>query len=233
MKERILIVEDDGDIREMIQAFFASDYEFTMAEDGQVGLEKLKEQSFDLVILDVMMPKVNGIEMLRLMRDKYMTPVLMLSAKDTDMDKAVGLGFGADDYLAKPFSMIELQARIKAIIRRTKVYSSPVTSGLSGSMTLGNLEINFDAYQVSKEGRDLKLTAKEFEILKLFAQNPTRVYTKAQLYELVWGEEFLGEDNLINVHMRRLREKVEDDPSDPKIIVTLWGIGYKLGEEMS
>jgi len=233
MKERILIVEDDGDIREMIQAFFASDYEFTMAEDGQVGLEKLKEQSFDLVILDVMMPKVNGIEMLRLMRDKYMTPVLMLSAKDTDMDKAVGLGFGADDYLAKPFSMIELQARIKAIIRRTKVYSSPVTSGLSGSMTLGNLEINFDAYQVSKEGRDLKLTAKEFEILKLFAQNPTRVYTKAQLYELVWGEEFLGEDNVINVHMRRLREKVEDDPSDPKIIVTLWGIGYKLGEEMS
>ena len=187
MKERILIVEDDGDIREMIQAFFASDYEFTMAEDGQVGLEKLKEQSFDLVILDVMMPKVNGIEMLRLMRDKYMTPVLMLSAKDTDMDKAVGLGFGADDYLAKPFSMIELQARIKAIIRNTKVYSSPVTSGLSGSMTLGNLEINFDAYQVSKEGRDLKLTAKEFEILKLFAQNPTRVYTKAQLYELVWG----------------------------------------------
>jgi len=233
MKERILIVEDDGDIREMIQAFFASDYEITMAEDGQVGLEKLKEQSFDLVILDVMMPKVNGIEMLRLMRDKYMTPVLMLSAKDTDMDKAVGLGFGADDYLAKPFSMIELQARTKAIIRRTKVYSSPVTSGLSGSMTLGNLEINFDAYQVSKEGRDLKLTAKEFEILKLFAQNPTRVYTKAQLYELVWGEEFLGEDNVINVHMRRLREKVEDDPSDPKIIVTLWGIGYKLGEEMS
>jgi len=231
MKDRILIVEDDADIREMIRSFFASDYEFVMAENGQEGLEKLKEQTFELVILDVMMPKVNGIEMLRMMREQYTTPVLMLSAKDTDMDKAVGLGFGADDYLSKPFSMIELQARIKAIIRRAKVYTGQVDAAETGSLTVGDLQINFAAYQVFKEGVDVKLTAKEFEILKLFVKNPTRVYTKAQLYELIWGEEFLGEDNVINVHMRRLREKIEQDPSKPKIIITLWGIGYTLGEE--
>lgn len=150
----------------------------------------------------------------------------MMSAKDTDVDKAIGLGLGADDYICKPFSMIELAARVKAAIRRSTKYSAVELK--DETIQIGDLIIDPINFTVEKKGRQLKLTLKEFEILKLFVKNQNRVFTKAQIYTLVWNEEYYGDDNVINVHMRRLREKIETDPSNPEYIKTLWGIGYKL-----
>ncbi|WP_432667076.1 response regulator transcription factor [Wukongibacter baidiensis] len=233
MKERILIVEDDIDISEMIQSFLAMEYDFETAFNGVEGLEKASRQQYDMIILDIMMPQMDGIEMLRALRERQMTPILMLSAKDTDIDKALALGFGADDYLEKPFSMIELQARIKAILRRAKYYKQQSLESESNDVfTVGELDIDFSMYQVKRDGVEIKLTSKEFEIFKLLVKNPTRVYTKAQLYNLIWKEEYYGEENVINVHIRRLREKIEENPSKPRYIITLWGIGYKLGEQL-
>lgn len=150
----------------------------------------------------------------------------MMSAKDTDVDKAVGLGIGADDYICKPFSMIELAARVKAGIRRSTKYSATETT--EKTIQIGDLTIDPINFTVEKNRKPLKLTLKEFEILKLFVKNQNRVFTKAQIYTLIWNEEYYGDDNVINVHMRRLREKIESDPSNPEYIKTLWGIGYKL-----
>jgi len=182
--------------------------------------------SFDLIILDIMMPKLDGLEVVRIIREKSAVPILMMSAKDTDVDKAVGLGLGADDYICKPFSMIELAARVKAGIRRSTKYST--TEETEKMIQIGDLTIDPINFTVEKNGKSLKLTLKEFEILKLFVKNQNRVFTKAQIYTLVWNEEYYGDDNVINVHMRRLREKIESDPSNPEYIKTLWGIGYKL-----
>ncbi|MGR5984797.1 response regulator transcription factor [Bacillus cytotoxicus] len=182
--------------------------------------------SFDLIILDIMMPKLDGLEVVRIIREKSAVPILMMSAKDTDIDKAVGLGLGADDYICKPFSMIELAARAKASIRRFTKYSA--TEQKEEMIEIGDLKIDPINFTVYKKEKQLKLTLKEFEILKLFARNQNRVFTKAQIYNLIWNEEYYGDDNVINVHMRRLREKIETDPSNPEYIKTLWGIGYKL-----
>ena len=181
-----------------------------------------------MVLLDLMLPGLDGIEVLKELRRGSLIPVLIMSAKDSDLDKALGLGFGADDYIAKPFSMIELLARIKAAIRRSEVYSKnrPEPSALSA----GKITLDLNNYTVLKDGVSLSLTSKEFEILKLLISNPGRVFTKAQLYAFVWGEEYMGDENVINVHMRRLRTKVETDPSKPQVIKTIWGIGYKLGD---
>jgi len=173
-----------------------------------------------------MMPKLDGLEVVRIIREKSAVPILMMSAKDTDVDKAVGLGLGADDYICKPFSMIELAARVKAGIRRSTKYSTTETT--EKMIQIGDLTIDPINFTVEKNGNPLKLTLKEFEILKLFVKNQNRVFTKAQIYTLVWNEEYYGDDNVINVHMRRLREKIESDPSNPEYIKTLWGIGYKL-----
>lgn len=172
-----------------------------------------------------MMPKLDGLEVVRIIREKSAVPILMMSAKDTDVDKAVGLGLGADDYICKPFSMIELAARVKAGIRRSTKYSATETT--EKMIQIGDLTIDPINFTV-KNGKPLKLTLKEFEILKLFVKNQNRVFTKAQIYTLIWNEEYYGDDNVINVHMRRLREKIESDPSNPEYIKTLWGIGYKL-----
>lgn len=228
MKRRILIVEDDRDISMMIQSFLKDEFDFDAAFDGKEGLDKLENGNYDLVILDIMMPKLNGLDMLRVLREDNQIPVIILSAKGTDMDKALGLGFGADDYLHKPFSMIELQARIKAVMRRSNTRYNSIEDN-KGVLRVGRLELNPFTFSVTKDNKNMKLTSKEFDILQLFMKNPERVYTKAQLYYSIWGEEYLNDDNAINVHIRRLREKVEDDPSKPKFITTVWGIGYKFG----
>ena len=189
---------------------------------------------FDLVLLDLMLPKRSGTDILQTIRAGSLVPVLIMSAKDSDVDKALGLGFGADDYITKPFSMIELAARVKAAIRRAGYSSTnhsqepipPVRQVIS----IGKLVVDLNNFSAFKNGEDVKLTAKEFHILKLFVTNPGRVYTKAQIYGLVWEDDYFGDENVINVHMRRLREKIEDEPSHPVYIKTLWGIGYKLGE---
>ncbi|QWH02867.1 response regulator transcription factor [Bacillus mycoides] len=227
MSHHILLVEDDISIQEMVETYLVKEgFQVTIASDGEEGVGVFSKGSFDLIILDIMMPKLDGLEVVRIIREKSAVPILMMSAKDTDVDKAVGLGLGADDYICKPFSMIELAARVKAGIRRSTKYSA--VESKDEAIQIGDLIIDPINFTVEKKGRQLKLTLKEFEILKLFVKNQNRVFTKAQIYTLVWNEEYYGDDNVINVHMRRLREKIESDPSNPEYIKTLWGIGYKL-----
>ncbi|MFZ3198986.1 MAG: response regulator transcription factor [Bacillus mycoides] len=227
MSHHILLVEDDISIQEMVETYLVKEgFQVTIASDGEEGVNAFLKGSFDLIILDIMMPKLDGLEVVRIIREKSAVPILMMSAKDTDVDKAVGLGLGADDYICKPFSMIELAARVKAGIRRSTKYSA--VESKDEAVQIGDLIIDPINFTVEKKGRQLKLTLKEFEILKLFVKNQNRVFTKAQIYTLVWNEEYYGDDNVINVHMRRLREKIESDPSNPEYIKTLWGIGYKL-----
>ncbi|MEC3468577.1 response regulator transcription factor [Bacillus tropicus] len=227
MSHHILLVEDDISIQEMVEKYLIKEgFQVTIASDGEEGVNTYLKGSFDLIILDIMMPKLDGLEVVRIIREKSAVPILMMSAKDTDVDKAVGLGLGADDYICKPFSMIELAARVKAGIRRSTKYSA--TEITEKMIQIGDLTIDPINFTVEKNGKPLKLTLKEFEILKLFVKNQNRVFTKAQIYTLIWNEEYYGDDNVINVHMRRLREKIESDPSNPEYIKTLWGIGYKL-----
>ncbi|MDA1677084.1 response regulator transcription factor [Bacillus cereus group sp. TH152-1LC] len=227
MAHHILLVEDDISIQEMVEKYLIKEgFQVTIASDGEEGVNTYLKGSFDLIILDIMMPKLDGLEVVRIIREKSAVPILMMSAKDTDVDKAVGLGLGADDYICKPFSMIELAARVKAGIRRSTKYSA--TEETEKMIQIGDLTIDPINFTVEKNGKSLKLTLKEFDILKLFVKNQNRVFTKAQIYTFVWNKEYYGDDNVINVHMRRLREKIESDPSNPEYIKTLWGIGYKL-----
>ncbi|MEK8129155.1 response regulator transcription factor [Paenibacillus filicis] len=238
MSNRILLVEDDQEISEMIVGFLAKEgYTVECAYDGEQGVRMVRASAYDLIVLDLMLPRLGGLELLRIIRDCSLAPVLILSAKDSEVDKALGLGLGADDYMAKPFSMIELTARIQAGIRRATRYAQAAShqssqpEAVAKTLEFGELRLEPDTFSVFKDGRDLKLTAKEFQILKLFLTHPKKVFTKANLYESIWNEPYMGDENVINVQMRRLREKIEEDPSSPCIIQTVWGIGYKLGGE--
>ncbi len=229
-KLTILLVEDDTEISEMVAEHLRLEgLAVVQAFDGNEALRLFREQGFDLVLLDLMLPEVGGMDVLQVIRTDSTVPILIMSAKNGDVDKAIGLGFGADDYIAKPFSMIELTARVKAAIRRATRYSGG-TAKEKTVHRIGKLQIDQDNFTVTKEGESLSLTAKEFQILALFARNPGRVFSKGQLYSAVWDDPYLGDENVINVHIRRLREKIEDDPSSPVYIKTLWGIGYRLGE---
>ncbi len=228
MPKRILLVEDDESICEMVEKYLRSEgFLITTVNNGEAAIQQNVVSAYDLVILDIMMPKLDGLEVLRIIREKSAVPILIMSAKDSDVDKALGLGLGADDYLAKPFSLLELSARVKAAIRRATKYSKELNVS-EDVLIIGDLKIDVKNFTVTKGNENLKLTAKEFAILKLFAANQNRVFTKQQIYQLVWNDEYYGDENIINVHMRRLREKIEVEPSNPRYIKTLWGIGYKL-----
>lgn len=232
MEGNLLIIEDDHAISDMVADYLAKEgYQSTVVHDGEQALRQFASDRYDLVLLDLMLPKLNGLEILRRIREQSQVPILILSAKDGEVDKALGLRFGADDYIAKPFSLIELAARVEASIRRATQYSNPDHGNESQLLSAGDLVVDPGNFKVLKRNKEIKLTAKEFQILKLFVQHPTRVFTKAMIYQLVWKEEYYGDDNVINVHMRRLREKIEDDPSHPRYVCTLWGIGYRLGEK--
>ena len=227
----ILLVEDDIEISEMVKSqIIREGFKVIQAFDGESALQYFSSETIDLILLDLMLPKINGMDFLQSVREKSTIPVLIMSAKDSDVDKAVGLGLGADDYITKPFSMIELTARVKAAIRRAKNYSEFFKKEVETIIKVGKLTIDLDNYLVTKDSGEIKLTSKEFLILRMFVTSPNRVFTKAQIYQSVWNNEYYGDENVINVHMRRLREKIEDDPSHPLYIKTLWGIGYKLGE---
>jgi DNA-binding response OmpR family regulator len=229
MNNKILLIEDDISISDMVKSYLTKEGFIVIAAfDGEDGIVKFLNEEFDLILLDLMMPKLDGMETMKIIREKSSIPILIMSAKDSDVDKAIGLGLGADDYIAKPFSMIEISARIKAAIRRATKYSSNDKKEECHIIKVGKLSIDLDNILVNKEDKVIQLTSKEFDILKLFIKNPNRVFTKAQLYSLIWKDEYYGDENVINVHMRRLREKIEDDPSNPQYIKTLWGIGYKL-----
>lgn len=231
MDNRILLIEDDTAISEMVENYLKKEgFVMTAAFNGEEGVHKFLHNSFDIILLDLMMPKLDGTEVIRIVREKSLIPILIMSAKDTDVDKAVGLGIGADDYITKPFSMVELSARIKAAIRRANQYKKNDRDEEENIRIVNELTIDLNNFSVMKKGERLQLTSKEFDILKLFVLNPKRVFTKAQIYGFIWNEDYFGDENVINVHMRRLREKIEDNPSEPEYIKTLWGIGYKLGE---
>lgn len=232
---RLLLVEDDRSISEMVGPYLEKEgFDLTYAYDG-LEAERLFNEAkpgFDLIILDLMLPHRSGMEVLQTIRARSLVPVLILSAKDGDVDKALGLGFGADDYLSKPFSLIELTARIKAAIRRANYTAQPAEEEAHDHrIILGELVVDMETYEVEREGEPIKLTSKEFGILKLLVTHPGKVFTKAQIYASVWNDHYYGDENIINVHMRRLREKLEVDPSAPRYIKTLWGIGYKLEAE--
>ena len=215
-QQKILLVEDDTEISDMLKNFLATEsFAVTTAYDGESACKKFFEDTYNLVLLDLMIPKKSGLEVMKIIRENSTVPIIILSAKDTDSDKTLGLGLGADDYVTKPFSVTEVLARIKANIRRSTKYAADADSE-EGMLTKG--------------GEPIELTAKEFEILKLLMKNPKKVYTKEQLYALVWKDVYVGDENAVNVHISRLRNKIEDNPRNPQYVLTVWGIGYKLGD---
>ncbi len=227
---KILLVEDDAEISEMLKNFLTTEnFEVVTAYDGESACEQFFADEYSIVLLDLMIPKISGMEVMKTIRASSTVPIMILSAKDTDSDKTLGLGLGADDYVTKPFSVTEVLARIKANIRRNTQYTAapPAEEDI---LTKGELTLNTSDYSVLKNGEKIELTAKEFEILKLLMKNPKKVYTKEQMYSLIWNDAYLGDENAVNVHISRLRNKIEDNPRDPKYVMTVWGIGYKLGD---
>ena len=226
-KEQILIIEDDPDIREGVRILLESEnYEVREAPDGAKGLAAL-EESTDLVILDVMMPKKDGLEACQEIRSFSTVPIIMLTARSEDADKIIGLESGADDYVTKPFNILELKARIRALLRRA---SMPAAGPSAAVIERRGLEIDTDKRAVRKNGRPVDLTAREFDLVELFIKNPGRVYSRDNLLNLVWGYDYQGDERTVDVHIRRLREKIEDDPASPRLIITKWGVGYYFAE---
>jgi len=224
--ELIQIIEDEREIAELIRDYLEDEgYSVFISIDGRSGYEDAVRQEPDLIILDLMLPKMDGFEVCRNVRKTLEVPVIILSSKTSDMDKVLALGIGADDYVTKPFSSIELVARIKAQLRRAHKVNNEASRDV---LNFSNIKMDIAAYNVYKNGQLISLTNKEFELLKLLAQNPGRVLAKEQIIQVVWGNNFYGDDNTVPVHIRKLREKIEDDSSKPIYIQTVWGIGYRF-----
>ena len=224
-KHKILLIEDDTEISEMLTNYLMTEnYEVICAADGQEACNQFDTSTFSLVLLDLMIPKISGMDVMQYIRKNSVVPVIIVSAKDTEADKTLGLGLGADDYITKPFSVAEVLARIKANIRRTTQYDNTSVTAPT-ILATGDLVMNLSDYSITKKGKNIELTAKEFDILKLLLQNP-------KIYSLVWNDAYLGDENAVNVHISRLRNKIEDDTRNPRYILTVWGIGYKLGDTL-
>lgn len=231
--KQILIVEDDEEIIELIEINVEHlDYELDSATDGRSGLQKAQSGHFDLIILDLMLPKLDGLEVCKTLRaESNNTPILMLTSKSEEFDKVLGLELGADDYLTKPFSIHELLARIKANLRRVEVDKKQIAgSAQKESLAIGNLSIEPDKRKVTVNGNVISLTPKEFELLHLFASNPGKAFSRNELLEKIWGYQFEGYDHTVNSHINRLRNKIEEDPSEPRYLKTVWGVGYRFAE---
>lgn len=226
----ILVVDDEQAIADLIEIhLLAEGYKVSKASSGTEALRLVEAQEPDLVILDIMMPGMDGLEVCRAIRRDRNVPILMLSAKSEDIDKILGLKTGADDYLTKPFNPLELVARVRAQLRRYLTLNPAGTAApRSEVISVGGLEIDRDGRSVSKDGRPVALTPTEYEILLLLAANPGRVFGSEEIFERVWKERYFESNNTVMVHVRRLREKVEDDPSHPTLIKTVWGVGYKI-----
>ncbi|HFK1549997.1 response regulator transcription factor [Bacillus albus] len=231
---RILIADDDQEIRNLLKIYLERElYMVDTAINGDEALQLFNQNNYNLVILDLMMPKVDGIEVCRKLRDKTNVPILMLTAKDHEVDKILGLSIGADDYITKPFSIHEVVARVKALMRRFLVLGSNINVQEKTTLTFKGLTINLNTYTVHTNKEEISLTGKELELLKFFTSNPGQVFTKTQLFRNVWDHNYIEDDNTVMVHIRKLRKKIENDPSNPKFIQTVWGIGYKfVGEKL-
>ncbi len=224
---RILVVEDDQDIRCLVELHLAdAGYGVELEANGRAGLERALAGTHDLVILDIMLPGVDGLEICRRLRsEKPELPILMLTARTTELDRVLGLEMGADDYLTKPFSVRELVARVKAIFRRMEVFDA---QSEPKKLSLGAIEIDADSRRVLIDSEPVDLTAREFDLLTFFARHPGRVFTRGQLLDKVWGYTHEGYEHTVNTHINRLRGKLETDPSNPRLILTVWGVGYRF-----
>lgn len=228
-QESILVVDDEKEIRDLIEIYLANEnYHVLKASNGVEALNILSTNNVDLIILDVMMPKLDGIQACLKIRENMNMPIIMLSAKSEDMDKIFGLTTGADDYITKPFNPLELIARVKSQLRRYKKLNGSAVSE-EGIIEIDDLIINTDTHEVKVGDNDVKLTPREFDILVLLAKNRGIVFSIERIYQAVWKEEFYeADDNTVMVHIRKIREKIEDDSRKPKYIKTVWGVGYKI-----
>jgi len=230
MSKKVLIVEDNKDIAHLVSIHLADlNYAFDIADDGRKGLSLGLTDKYDLIILDLMLPEIDGIQVCRELRTQNInTPILMLTAKSSELDRVLGLEIGADDYLTKPFSIRELMARVKAIFRRADSMVKSTNEPEKSELRIGNLLLDISRRKVEFEGIDIELTAKEFDLLWYFAHNPGRVFTRAQLLDRIWGYSHEGYEHTVNSHINRLRSKFEKDPANPVYILTVWGVGYKF-----
>lgn len=227
----ILVVDDEKEIADLVEIYLVSDgYKVFKAENAQKGLEILEKESVQLVLLDIMMPGMDGLEMCKRIRETNNIPIIMLSARSTDLDKILGLGTGADDYVVKPFNPLELTARVKSQLRRYTQLNPQSSTGesLKNEISIRDLTINKDNHKVTVGDEEIKLTPIEFDILYLLASNPGRVFSTDEIFEKVWNEKVYEANNTVMVHIRRLRGKMKEDTRQTKIITTVWGVGYKI-----
>ena len=225
MPKKVLVVDDEKLIVKGIRfSLEQDDMEVDTASDGEEAVEMAREGNYDIILLDLMLPKLDGLSACQQIREFSDVPIVMLTAKGEDMDKILGLEYGADDYITKPFNILEVKARIKAIMRRTQ--NRGVQEKRGRIIEVGNLVLDCDARRVRIAGQEVNLTAKEFDLLELLVMNPNKVYSRENLLNLVWGYEYPGDVRTVDVHIRRLREKIEENPSDPRYVHTKWGVGY-------
>ncbi|MBR1477702.1 MAG: response regulator transcription factor [Lachnospiraceae bacterium] len=225
MAKRILVVDDEKLILKGIRFSLEQDgYEVDCAYDGEEALNYARDNKYDIILLDVMLPKFTGFEVCQQIREFSDVPILMLTAKGDDMDKILGLDYGADDYITKPFNILEVKARIKAIMRR--IDKKEASSVRENVLESGDLRLELDGHRVYIEGNEISLTFKEFEVLELLMRTPNKVYSREELLELIWGKDYPGDVRTVDVHIRRLREKIEKSPSEPRYVHTKWGVGY-------
>ena len=225
MGKRVLIVDDEKLIVKGIRfSLEQDDMQVDCAYDGEEALAYARNNSYDIILLDIMLPKLTGFEVCQQIREFSSVPIIMLTAKGDDMDKILGLEYGADDYITKPFNILEVKARIKAIMRRAEPKAA--SGEKAGSLESGDMRLDCEGRRAYVAGREIGLTAKEFEVLELLMRNPNKVYGRDKLLKLVWGADYPGDVRTVDVHIRRLREKVEEKPSEPKFVHTKWGVGY-------
>jgi DNA-binding response OmpR family regulator len=224
----VLVVDDEPNIVEVVSAYLQKEhFSVVTASDGETALQKVAEHNPDLIVLDVMLPRVDGLEVCRKVRSNSNVPIIMLTARGEETDKLIGLGIGADDYMTKPFSPRELVARIKAVLRRAAT-SAPQEPGAESVLRFSGLKINPKTRSVETDKGTVELTAKEFDLLLFLASHPFEVFTRTQLLDQVWDYSYYGDTSTVTVHIRRLREKIEPDPMRPRYIKTVWGVGYKF-----
>ncbi|CAM4073804.1 response regulator transcription factor [Saccharibacillus endophyticus] len=226
--ETVLLVDDEKEILQLLSIYFGNEgYRLLTASDGEQALETLGRENVDLVVLDVMMPILDGIQTCIKIRERYNMPVIMLSAKGQDMDKITGLSIGADDYVAKPFNPLEVLARAKSQLRRYNRLGAKKATG-AHEIAADELTVDTASHRVTVEGTEIHLTPREFAILEMLARNPGQVFSTEQIYAKVWNEPFMESANTVMVHVRKIREKIERDPKKPQYIQTVWGVGYKF-----
>jgi DNA-binding response OmpR family regulator len=226
-RTRVMVVDDDPEIAELIRDYLeAEQFEVIICGDGKDAIRRFREYRPQLVVLDIMLPGLDGMEVCRTIRAESNIPIIMLSAKQSEVDKILGLGLGADDYVVKPFSPAEVAARVKAQLRRYHHLSAP--DGRGDTLTFRDLEIDPKAYTVRRGGRIIPLTTKEFEVLRFLALHPNQVLSRQQIYDNVWGIHEYGDLNTVTIHVKKIREKIGDDGSDPRFITTVWGVGYRF-----